>query len=168
MNVPVLIKELEAMRVPELRTRYAEVFGEATRSNNRDYLVKRIAWRAQANGEGDLSERARRRAEELANDAELRRRAPATAASATRVERTVVAPIKLPRGSAAPMPGSLLVKEYQGKRIVVRVLEKGFEYEGKVYRSLSAIANAVTGGHWSGAAFFGLKSRKGGNAGEAA
>jgi hypothetical protein len=168
MNVSVLIKELETMRVPALRTRYAEVFGEATRSNNRDYLVKRIAWRAQANSEGGLSERARRRADELANDAELRRRAPSAPAGAPKPERAVVAPIKLPRGGSVPMPGSLLVKEHQGKRVVVRVLEKGFEYEGTVYRSLSAIANEVTGGHWSGAAFFGLKNRKSGNAEEAA
>lgn len=168
MNLSVLINELEAMRVPDLRKRYAEVFGEATRSNNRDYLVKRIAWRAQANSEGDLSERARRRAEELANDAELRRRAPAAPVGTPKSERTVVAPIKLPRGVSVPMPGSLLVKEHQGKRVVVRVLGKGFEYEGKVYRSLSAIANKVTGGHWSGAAFFGLKSRKSGSTEEVA
>ena len=168
MNVAVQIKELTTMRVPELRTRYAEVFGEATRSNNRDYLVKRIAWRVQANSEGDLSQRARRRAEELADDADLRRRAPTLPATTREPHRAVVAPIKLRRGSAVPMPGSLLVKDYKGRRVVVRVLEKGFEYEGEVYRSLSAVANAVTGAHWSGAAFFGIKTKKAGGSEEAA
>jgi hypothetical protein len=160
VSVMAQIEELTTMRVPELRQRYAEVFGEATRSNNRDYLVKRIAWRIQANSEGDLSQRARRRAEELADDAELRRRAPTLPASTQRPAGAVVVPIKFDRGATVPMPGSILVKDYQGRRVVVRVLEKGFEYEGTVYRSLSAIANKVTGSHWSGAAFFGLKGKK--------
>ena len=56
----------------ELRTRYAEVFGETTQAGHRTWLTKRIAWRLQALAEGDLSGRARRRAAELANDADLR------------------------------------------------------------------------------------------------
>src|ERR1700676_1781803 len=68
-------KEGAAMRrmsTRELRARYAETFGEPTNANNKTWLVKRIAWRLQAQAEGDLSERARRRAAELANDADLR------------------------------------------------------------------------------------------------
>jgi hypothetical protein len=70
------INELSRMKVGELREKYIEVFGEQTRSFHKDYLRKRIAWRIQALAEGDLSERARRRAEELANDADLRIRTP--------------------------------------------------------------------------------------------
>lgn len=66
------IKELSRMKVGELEERYIEVFGEQTRSFHKDYLRKRIAWRIQALAEGDLSERARRRAEELVNAADLR------------------------------------------------------------------------------------------------
>lgn len=160
VNILVRIRELGTMRVPELKRRYAETFGEETRSNNRDYLVKRIAWRIQANSEGDLSERARRRAEELAADADLRRRAPsaraAAPASAADGPGVLIAPIKLPRDAAGPMPGSVIIKMHRGRRIAVRVLERGFEHEGKVYRSLSAIANEVTGSHRSGTVFFGL------------
>ena len=68
-------KELAALTrlgVSELRTRYAELFGEPTRTGNKTWLVRRIAWRLQALAEGELSERARRRAEELARDADLR------------------------------------------------------------------------------------------------
>jgi hypothetical protein len=63
---------LERLTVGQLRQRFAELFGEATHASNRTWLVKRIAWRLQALAEGDLSERARQRAQELARDADLR------------------------------------------------------------------------------------------------
>lgn len=72
MNVGKEVAALQRMTVKELRARYAEVFGDETRTGNKAWLVKRIAWRIQALAEGDLSERARRRAAELANDADLR------------------------------------------------------------------------------------------------
>jgi hypothetical protein len=78
-------KELAAMRgmsIGDLRSRYAEVFGETTNTRHKDWLIKRIIWRMQAIAEGDLTERARRRAEELASDADLRCRPP-KASSAT-------------------------------------------------------------------------------------
>jgi hypothetical protein len=64
------------MTVGGLRQKYREVFGEEFRSNHKDFLFRRIAWRLQANAVGGLSERARRRALEIANDADLRIRAP--------------------------------------------------------------------------------------------
>jgi hypothetical protein len=70
-----LAKEIAAvqrMTTPQLRERYAEVFGETTAANNKTWLLRRIAWRLQALAEGDLSERARQRAAELARDADLR------------------------------------------------------------------------------------------------
>src|SRR5260370_38219428 len=63
---------LARMTVSELRTRYEELFGEPTWVRHKAWLSKRIAWRLQALAEGDLSERARRRAADLANDADLR------------------------------------------------------------------------------------------------
>jgi len=66
------VAALEHMTVAELRARYAEVFGETTQAGHKTWLAKRIAWRLQALAEGDLSERARRRAAELASDADLR------------------------------------------------------------------------------------------------
>src|SRR5262245_39625104 len=70
------IAALERLTVAELRGRYAELFGESTRVGHKVWLLKRIAWRLQALAEGDLSERARQRALELANDADLRVLAP--------------------------------------------------------------------------------------------
>jgi hypothetical protein len=72
-------KQIEALRhmtVGQLKNNYRDVFGEASRSNHKQFLFRRIAWRIQANAEGGLSERARRRALEIANDADLRIRAP--------------------------------------------------------------------------------------------
>jgi hypothetical protein len=73
--MPSLISEIAALRrmmVKQLRQKYADVFGEATNAGHKDWLVKRVAWRLQAKAEGGLSERAYRRAEELANEADLR------------------------------------------------------------------------------------------------
>jgi len=65
LNMAREVAALKRMTVKELRGRYVEVFGEATRSGNKDWLWKRIAWRMQANAEGGLSERARRRARDM-------------------------------------------------------------------------------------------------------
>ena len=60
----------------------------------------------------------------------------------------------MPRKSIEPMPGTTLWREYKGRQVCVIVLPRGFEYEGKVYRSLSAVANAITGSHWNGLKVF--------------
>ncbi len=67
---------LEMMTIGELHDRYAELFGERIQSRHRIYLVRRIAWRNQANAEGGLSERARVRAAQLANPTDVRRTPP--------------------------------------------------------------------------------------------
>lgn len=159
-------KEVAAMRqmtVLDLRRKYAGVFGEECRSRHKQFLIKRIIWRMQANVEGDLSERAQRRAEELANDADLRVQAPRRT-NATAVDGTpravATGTVVCPPDSRLPLPGNVLAREYKGRDIRVTVLEKGFEFEGEVYRSLSAIAKAVTGSHWNGYHFFGLKNGK--------
>lgn len=157
-SIAATVKELGQMTVPQLKRKYAEVFGEPTRSSHKRYLVKRIVWRLQALGEGDLSERARRRAIELADDAEIRMTAPR---SRDPVSGTVMtAAFEAGRPDSFPKPGSVLRREYKGRAIVVRVLPRGFEYEGEVYRSLTAIAREVTGAHWNGVSFFGLPSAK--------
>jgi DUF2924 family protein len=65
------IEELQHLKIPALKKRYRELFGEESKSSNKQFLFRRIAWRLQANAEGDLSERARRRAAEIANEAAL-------------------------------------------------------------------------------------------------
>ena len=153
LNIAKEVAALNRMTVTELRARHIEVFGEATRSGNKDWLRKRIAWRIQANAEGGLSERARRRAEELANDADLRTTAPKDRQPTGHTTRTAVA---FAHDSRVPMVGGILRRPYKGREIVVRVRATGFEFDGEIYRSLSAIARVVTGAHWSGYHFFNL------------
>ncbi|HUT62118.1 MAG TPA: DUF2924 domain-containing protein [Phycisphaerae bacterium] len=161
LNVEKEVVALKAMTVPELRARYAEVFGEECRSHHKALLWKRIIWRMQANQEGGLSERARRRAEELANDADLRLHAPETRTAVSTGGCTATGRIGAPPDSRLPVPGTVLVREYKGQTIRVTVLDDGFEYGGEVYRSLSAVAQKVTGAHWNGMLFFGLVGKEG-------
>lgn len=157
LNVEKELAALRRMSVGELRLRYAEVFGEPTRSRHKQWLIKRILWRMQALAEGDLSERARRRAEELANDADLRLRPPRAPAA---VPQTQAAQALAKRSSRLPPPGSILTRPYKGETLQVKVLPQGFEYEGEVYKSLSAVAKAITGSHINGYLFFRLGGKR--------
>src|ERR1700677_2627762 len=74
--VVAAMDELQDLKIPALRKRYRELFGEESKSSNKQFLFRRIAFRLQANAEGDLSERARHRAVEIADDRDLRIRAP--------------------------------------------------------------------------------------------
>ena len=146
---------MSRMTVKELKGRYAEVFGEDSRSGNKDFLRKRIGWRLQALAEGEITERALRRAAELANDADLRVRAP-RATIEPEPSRTVTQLVSIGQADRLPPPGGQIAREYKGRQVVVTVRDKGFEYDGQVYRSLSAIAKVVTGSHWNGYLFFGI------------
>ena len=162
LNIGRLVSALRCMTVPELQQRYAEVHGEPTRSHHKDQLIRRIAWRMQALAEGDLPERSRHireRASEIANDADLRTRGPApgTSTATKATGRATTTQVDVPADARLPMPGALLTRQYRGRTIQVRVLQNGFDYEGTVYRSLSAVARAITGAHWNGYLFFGLK-----------
>ena len=166
LNIEKEVAALKRMTVDELRRKHVTVFGESNRSGHKDYLVKRIAWRLQAQEAGDLSQRARRRAEQLANDADLRTTAPKhptdDTASGIPTRATTLPPTD--HDPRLPLPGSFVTRIYKGREIVVKVRPKGFEYEGEVYRSLSAVAKAVTGKHWNGYHFF--KLRQNGDADE--
>ena len=72
LDIGAEVAVMQGMTISQLRDRYAEVHGEPSRSRHKMHLIRKIAWRLQALAEGDLSERARRRAEELANDADVR------------------------------------------------------------------------------------------------
>ena len=156
-NLAVELAALPRLRDSELRIKFAEVFGEPTPSHNKVWLVKRIAWRWQAQAEGDLSERARRRAAELIADADLRLSAPPVDTGAITHEPT--ATLRMPVDDRLPRPGTILTRRYKGRTLQVEVLEHGFAFEGKTYRSLSAVAKAVTGSHCSGHFFFGLTEK---------
>src|SRR6267378_626469 len=151
LNLTHEVAALDRLGVAELRRRFAALFGEPTRAGNKAWLIKRLAWRLQALAEGDLSERARQRAAELARDADLRLTPPRPATATARPAATARPPT--PR---LPPPGAVLIRAYKGGTLRVTVLADGFECDGVVYASLSAAAKAVTGSHCNGYLFFKL------------
>ena len=156
MNVEKELALLGKMTAEELRAKYFEVFGEASITRHKGYLVKRIIWRMQANVYGGLSERALARAKELASPADLRLTAPKAPAPRS----VVTIPISSPADRRVPSPGTFIERPYKGKTLRVKVVADGFEYEGDHYKSLSAVAKKITGQHMNGFLFFRLKGAK--------
>ena len=162
-SIAAQVVSLTHLNVAQLRERWKEVFGEETSQRHRQYLVKRIAWELQRRHfGGELSPEAKARLDELQN--EFRSTPPtewfrgarhnrAPAPSSTKGPRPV-------RAATAPKIGTVLARDYKGTRITVTVVDGGYQYAGEVYRSLSAVAKAVTGSHCSGVAFFGQSNRK--------
>ncbi len=126
-----LYEEIESLRrltAGGLREKYLEVFGEESRSGHKQFLFRRIAWRIQANALGGLSERARQRALEIADDADLRIRAPKNFLQMPLDEtRTSESRCLASADPRLPLDGSDLKRHFRGKDIVVRVREEGFE-----------------------------------------
>jgi hypothetical protein len=152
-SVQQQIAGLHEMTVRELRQRYAEVYGESTRAHSKPHMIRKIAWRIQALAEGDLSERARQRAAELANDADVRIVPPKAKEDKARLFVPTAADPRL------PAPGGVLVRKYKGRVIRVIVMPDAFEYEGERYPSLTALAKKITGSHCNGFRFFGMEAK---------
>jgi Protein of unknown function (DUF2924) len=131
------IAALKARSIPELRDMWRELFGKEPPILGRRYLEDRIAYRVQELHYGGVSDRARRRLDALVDQLEpkaARRRDP-----------------------GRPIAGTRLVREWKGVEHTVEVREHDFEYNGRPYKSLSAIARAIAGSRWNGWAFFGLR-----------
>lgn len=150
------IAKLETMTVSKLVEKFESLVGDKCRSRNKRYLIRRIAWRLQADAEGGLSERAMKRAAELALDSEVR----VTPPREHKRSRVVVEAVesKPVRDLRLPPAGSMLHRDYKGRPIRVLVHEDGFEYEGQLFKSLTAVANTITGSHVNGFQFFRLRS----------
>ncbi len=154
------VAAMHQMSIGELREKYERVFGETTTTRHAECLIRRIAWRLQANILGGLSERARVRAAELAAEADLRMTAPKPPPAAADGETvTLPAPPAIRDAADEPAVGTQFERLYKGRRIVVTIVHNGVRWNGELHRSLSAVARAVTGGHWNGKAFFGLTRR---------
>ena len=148
------IMALKEMSLGELERKYEEVFdGKKAPSNNKVYLWRKIAYRIQELEHGGLSSEAHGKVEEFiqkydpVNNKSLR----PTTNTGTSSKKS-----KLSRDKRLPIPGTVITKEYKGITLQVKVLESGFEYNNKAYKSLTAIAKEVTGAHWNGYLFFNL------------
>lgn len=166
LHIKRQIAELAKMPVSQLRIKHQQVFGEPSRSGHREYLFRRIAWKLQSQAEGDLSDRARRRAEELAQNTDLRTTAPKPTTEPVHGPPAAVCTGALPAGSDArlPMPGAVLQRIFKGRTYLVTVLPDGFEMDGQIYKSLTAVTKVITGSHWNGYLFFNLTSPRKGHA----
>jgi len=144
-SVLAQVVALERMDLEELSAQYRTYFAKEPPSKTRKQLVARLAYRIQEIVHGGLSQEARSRLEEIHEVCGLPGRLP------EKKER-----------KNAPAPGTKLIREYLGVVHEVIVRDKGFEYRGGMYRSLSAIATAISGSHVSGPVFFGIKKKGGG------
>jgi Protein of unknown function (DUF2924) len=140
------MEELESSKIPALKKRYRELFGEESKSSNKQYLFRRIAFRLQAN--------------DIADDRDLRVRAPKEFVARLEPCSQSLDRQGPPKDYRLPTPGTVLTRRLGDRQIVVKVLAEGFEYESRRYRSLSAIAREVTGTRWNGLLFFGLTERR--------
>lgn len=111
---------------------------EAPTALSPDFLRRDIAYRQQVDRQGGLSARARQRLAALAGGDTAQASAPRTATPRLK-------------------PGSTLLREWRGRTYTVLALENGFEMAGRRFTSLSEIAHHITGAHWSGPRFFGLR-----------
>jgi hypothetical protein len=155
------LDRLARMPPNALQNIHQRLFGCAVRSGNSELARRRIARHIQAEREGGLPESARQHALAISKEASLR--IHVRRGSTRPLKHATVTGLVLSHDSRLPMPGSILVKEYRGKNIVVRVLDAGFEYDGRHFASLSAVAKEITGTKWNGFLFFGLsKDSRGG------
>lgn len=157
------ILSLQKMTVGQLQKKWLDLYGEPTRSCNRQFLWRRLAWRVQELAYGGLSDRAKARLAELNCDNQTRFLPPRNwnphVPSAQGQKVTIGA--SQVRGPRLLDLGTVITRQYRGQDIKVTTFEKGFDWEGQTYRSLSAVARAVTGQKWNGWLFFGLTKRKG-------
>lgn len=147
------IHALQKMTVADLRGEWRRVMGEEPRSYNRAWLWRRLAWAIQAKEFGGLSARAEQRLQELAVEAEAWMPLGKRAFQG----QNAASPVPGVRDPRLPAPGTVITRPYRGLTIAVTILPDGFEYGGRRFTSLTAVAKAITGSHWNGMEFFGLR-----------
>jgi len=144
------IMALKNVPVEELIRRYKELYGEDVAGTHRLYLWRKIAYKLQEHEQGSLSTKAKGRIKALIeeydpiNNKALRPDKPVSCMPVTAKDKRL------------PIPGTIITKAYKDAKYQVKVLEKGFEYDGKIFKTLSAIAKEITGAHWNGYLFFNL------------
>lgn len=152
-NIRKELASLERMSAGQLRDKYRELFGDESRSGNRQWLYRRCAWRIQAIAQGGLSERARKLAMAIADDGDVRFIPPSQAVPDADTLRQT-RPTDIKPDSRLPIAHTVLTRPYKGRLYTITVLPNGFEYDGEIYRSLTGVAHAITGCHWNGYHFF--------------
>ncbi len=159
LDVASLVRELQALPLAELLARYVEVCGHPASSKHKQHLIKRLVWQIQAKAFGGLPQDFRQRAIEQASFTDLRRSPPRSRPVPTPVQRVLESQPPTHAGCGL-MVGTELRRVYKGRTLAVLVRRDGFEFEGEVFPSLTAVATRITGSHWNGLAFFGVRRAK--------
>lgn len=157
-DVPRLLVDLQKMSVRELAARYRELYGEPSRSNNKGYLVRRLAWRTQELAEGGLPPSVIQRLKDLGDQLPERWRRRMAERQGVLVNLEA---LPAPRDPRLPDVGTTLRRVFRGKTYVVKVLAEWFELDGVVHKSLSAVSKAITGHDYNGFQFFKLTKKQG-------
>jgi hypothetical protein len=143
-NVLAQLAALKGSPTPVLKSQWRKLFCSEPPPYNRRFLESRLAYRIQELAYGGLKRSTLERLEALGDDL--------AAGKGRRPSRAL---------ADRPIAGTRLVRGWQGVEHTVTVLRDGFEWQGRPYKSLSAIARAITGTRWNGLVFFGLKNMKG-------
>lgn len=143
--IPARLAALKTTPTPDLKAQWRDLFDSEPPPFNRRYLESRLAYRIQELAYGGLKPETIRRLERLGEELD----------GGDRSKRGIRA------DRDRPITGTRLLREWQGVEQVVTVTADGFEWQGRPYRSLSAIARAITGTRWNGWVFFGLKNHRG-------
>ena len=144
------IMALKNTPTKELLKRYKELYGEDATGTHKTYLWRKIAYKLQEQEHGSLSTKAKGKLKALIEEFDPINN------KALRPDKPMVSQQAFTKDKRLPIPGTVITKEYKDANYQVKVLEKGFEYNGKIYKTLSAISKEITGAHWNGYLFFNL------------
>lgn len=142
-NILGRLAALKTMPTPELKRQWRELFEAEPPPYNRRFLESRLAYRIQELAYGGLKRETVERLEALGE--QLDGGDPATRSKPA---------------NERPIAGTRLIRDWQGVEHCVTVRDDDFEYQGRPYKSLSAVARAITGTQWNGLVFFGLKNHR--------
>jgi len=141
--IPARLAALKTTATLDLKQQWRDLFDTEPPPFNRRYLESRLAYRIQELAYGGLKPETIRRLEALGDQLD----------GGDPAKRRV-------RADLLPIAGTRLIREYQGTEQIVTVTQGGFEWQGRPYQSLSAIARAITGTRWNGWVFFGLRNHR--------
>ena len=143
--IPARLAALKTTPTLDLKVQWRDLFATEPPPFNRRYLESRLAYRIQELTYGGLKPETIRRLEQLGEELD----------GGNKKKRSIRANLD------RPITGTRLLREWQGVEQIVTVRAEGFEWQGRPYQSLSAIARAITGTRWNGWVFFGLKNHRG-------
>jgi hypothetical protein len=142
--IPARLAALKTTPTPDLKAQWRELFATEPPPFNRRYLESRLAYRIQELAYGGLKPETIKRLEALGEQ----------------LDGGDLAKRRMRLDRDRPIAGTRLIREWQGVEYVATVTQGGFEWQGRPYQSLSAIARAITGTRWNGWVFFGLKNHR--------